>query len=92
MEGRMSNGKKIPAVPANEVIFLNEAMVNEEFRLALESKDKTRIGSQLDRLNISFDSDAEKQLAIDTIVGIDWSQLHRLEDEIGRGGLDPRMG
>jgi hypothetical protein len=88
----MSNGKKIPSVPANEVIFLNEAMVNEEFRLALESKDKTRIGYQLDRLNISFDSDTEKQLAIDTIVGVDWSQLHRLEDEVGRGGLDPRMG
>jgi hypothetical protein len=92
MEGRMSNGKKIPAVPANEVIFLNEAMVNEEFRNALASKDKNKIAHELDRLNIKFSSDKEKQQAIDTIVTIEWSDLHRLEDELGRGALTPRIG
>ncbi len=90
----MSSGKQIPAVPANEQIFLNEALVNQEFRFALDNAktDRKKISHELDRLGISFSSDKEKEAALDAIQKIDWSDLHLLEDLLGRGAIDPKMG
>lgn len=88
----MSKGKNGPAVPANEVIFLDAAMTNKDFRNALLDKNRKKISDELDSLNITFSSDKEKQKALDAIEKIDWSHLHHLEDLLGRGVLTPRMG
>jgi hypothetical protein len=84
----------VPAVPANEVVFLNEAVTNFAFRMALQDakKDRKKISDELDRLNIRFNSDKEKEEALDAIEKIDWNQLHHLEDLLGRGLLDIKMG
>ncbi len=90
----MSQREPVPAVPANEVIFLNEAVTNLQFRMALldAKKDRKKISDELDRLNIKFSSDKKKQEALDVIEKIDWNQLHGLEDLLGRGLLDIKMG
>jgi hypothetical protein len=81
----MPEAKNIPAVPANEIIFLDAAMTNEKFRNALLHKERKTISDELDSLNITFSSDTEKQEALDAIEKIDWSDLGDLE-LLGRGG------
>ncbi len=88
----MPKRKNRPAVPSNEVIFLDAAMTNEAFRNALLQKNRKKISDELDSLNITFSSDKEKQEVLNAIEKIDWSHLHHLEDLLGRGVLTPRMG
>ena len=87
----MASGKPIAHIPANESIFLNEALVNEDFRNALINKDRNKISQELDRLGVTFNTEQEKQAALDAIDLINWRSLKDLEDLLGRRGIIPTM-
>jgi hypothetical protein len=76
--------------PANELLFLEHATHNEDFRAALVGKNWDKVMQELDSIGVKIE-DKDKAKVRTALAAVDWSKLENLETLINHG-VNIRIG